>query len=52
MLPHGRIGPLFPLEGKLLACVFIISFQGCVFYTLKGFFYYGYQIPQWIRIGH
>lgn len=42
-------GFLFPWKETRYA-VLIISFQGFVFYTLKGFFYYGYASPEWIRL--
>lgn len=32
--------------------VLIISFQGFIFYTLKGFFYYGYASPERIWLYH
>lgn len=53
MLPHGRIWPYWsPWKERPLACKSIISFQGFVFYTLKGFFYYGYASPERIRLCH
>ena len=37
MLQHGGIGSISSLKGNNIYAKTIISFQGFVFYTLKGF---------------